>query len=839
MHHHSKPSLCVYSEDTTPVVEIPWNERSRILSPKCDPEQYRIKVGQYELSVEEARAWLTPEVVSIYEPGDNNGGYKPLVSPEELSVYKIDLPKGDKVPVDLIELVVESILEESKAVLSYIDDGRLLFSTHKSMDQWMDPWLDAGIDVNWSPKVTKRLSQLLRTSLWRAEHSGLKVLIIEDPDKEKILDGGFHVNAVSLRGWMDQTKPAVADKAIEAALDKLEDADYSDEAIEALTPEVIRFLEDKRSKRWFLQRMKFEKAEAFNFRAICSEGLIKGQAFRTPEETMVDLAEELGWTPVSDVPDIIVHRANVKPELTKASGPSLIMMDPQLPENFVHTNVQQFLNFPWLFPVSHVCLWAREELARTRKAIFDGEVVDDIRELAELRETEEDSIMLHHRWMTAEVIGSGHDLRHFPKLAEQFFDAMTKGILKGGDKFTIKVPCAVRWQIISESMAHMKGWNGEVEYGEIRIWKNHGLAIVSDEDWPQVIDNHGGCDQDDHFCLYFRTVEDIKSVIVVRDPSEPYDFSVFRFRDGDWHPESKFLRFDAKGQVVDGEEITHTFPETIIPEDIRCTSEMIKSGKLTVGKLPPASKPKGKWTYTQDDVIEQVGVFYSGGSAGGYANAMMLYAMLHGGKRPDSLVCSMEEAIDACTQTSDPAQLALVQKQQDQLIRACFPKDGRVKVDAEFYEARNIWASVPRNVDGRPLCKVIQDRNGRIAKVIAFIRKVTKAYRDQIKDWAQSNHEVIPAIESKGWSYSMDDLKALKTYRWECYQLSKNQDLSPEEKDSGFDRLANWLIGQVREDYEALITMFSTVRTRNGGGDISEGFLLRPGVGDKVLELIK
>jgi hypothetical protein len=537
------------------------------------------------------------------------------------------------------------------------------------------------------------------------------------------------------------------------------------------------------------------REKVFNARVLYADGMIKGNCVAVDDATMDRLHGDA---------DIVTHAANLKTELTGWHNVH-VGLDPHPPKDEVRTDLQSMVNLPQLFRDAKE--WVSDFARKVLHHIASGEVLDTFDRLNRIADNEEDwggNLYTQSRWTALEFVASGHDLRHSPALVERLFDAHVKGsfYLERG-KVNVPVPCAWRMQVISASAARLLGYDVSADWGQIRVTADGQFAVVTDEDWLEMLPSHGGCDMDDSFSLYFRTIGGCKRVVVLRSPNDLGEYSVFDYVDGDPFPVS--VRYAGKS-LDDLREEAVSWPEVDLAGAPERLSEAVAAGRVKVKGLPEvAYEPRA---YDAEAVKDDVVRALAGTSPGGYVNAKMLQALTVGTHLPE-LPATMEQVVDACVQGGSREALLSVRA----FARGVFEGvlKSKAPVDRTFWAAKGFERNLKKD-DPRP-----ELVDGWLTQLFAHLNKVYAGGRALLAKKAQEWHTVPDCLVLVAHGEAEAARELLKAFRSRAYDLSRAKAGS-----EAWDELHAWLAGKVK-DVRAFAHAVHTTKTY--GKVISDGVL--------------
>jgi hypothetical protein len=687
---------------------------------------------------------LCPEGAVIYGTRRDGstvktGGYRPLFSDvlNGIRVGRVKFPRllqGLDDPVVLTEALKEYV-DNPKIALAYAEPTGLVLV--EAPGGWLGPWMALGLEVENGPKAAKRLKTLSRPF---------------------IFEGGFAVGEVAVKVLADHEHPTRLTSLDAAGKEKLLDGAFL--VARSLAERVIESVGPEHTDRWQDQRRRGRSTRLHNARVLiprgtpgCEEGgLFKGNAVVVDDEDMPPGAS------------IVTHPCNVKHEL-RGWSEWRVGLEPQPPLGHARYNLQLGLSLPQLFPAHEVRDWVTQEVYRVEASLREGKLLDTFEALSDRRlhgDSGPDGVtstLLQTRWTALDFFAAGHDFRHSPALTEGIFRAHTAALVDAArGRVNPPIPCAVTEQVVSESLARLCGLEVDVEPGTIRRIRKYGFAVVSDADWLEMLPSHGGCDMDDHFILVFRTVAGRKNVIVLRNPSDVGEYSVFEFVPGDDYP-----TFTWRTRQPDGSFATQeiAFPEADLTGAPKRTSEAWQDRTLKVLGLP-----KGEATetgeFTRESVVADLERVLQGTNPGGYINAkLVLNSVL--GRQVDVLPATLEDVIDACVQGGSVEAMHAVRRAAKTFLKAVC--DSGLPVDSLLWQTRGDPTRVPSGglYDG-PLTLLVRHAQAEVKKGLARVAK-----------WAQAVHITPPALEQYRSGEYAAVRKVLKELRRRAFELCRQE----------------------------------------------------------------
>jgi len=632
-----------------------WVDGHRVVTAAADGVRVCVPGWLPDTRVENALRWLVlveevtfgkswdgtrNEFVDVRTPG-YGGKYHDMLPNQRL--ISLPFPKiGEGDDPELFVRCVGEWMQNKNVNLAYTSGGRVKVVL-SDVKGWLKPWNNVNVEVTDGPKTEKRLKQYDRPYplVGRFEGDEVRMVVIEGADlDERLYDGGFVMTRSLALEVFNRTE---------------------------------HFRKDKAARDLLVRRLKGRRGNGlFNARVdVFHGGQLKGNV------VLVDAIDgNTGWV-------IKTHACNVKTE-TRGSECWEIGLDPQLPHDGVRTNAQLMTSLPQLFPVGEVKKWVTQQVAAAKNEIASGKVSEKYQQLADLNErrkkegdtSAEDSHYLRTRFAAVELAEMGYDVRSFPSLVNDLFMSKVKGMWRPDrGKLNVNVPCAANEQIVSNTFVKvLMGLDLTVADGCLKRLYPLGLNVVSDNDWLRVIKNHGGCDQDDHFSLFFRTIDGRRKIVVMRDPSDVGEYSVFDPCPGDEFPTAVEWVSPTTAREVcwPGADLTGA-------PTMACDNATTR----VVGLPKDNTNYGGK--YTKATFFRNLRRALGGNNPGRVANAKMLYNMTFKRQR-DVTLATMEEMVDACQQGGTVEQMKAIDAFAADLVEDVL-NSGRC-VDALFWTVK-------------------------------------------------------------------------------------------------------------------------------------------------------
>jgi hypothetical protein len=308
-------------------------------------------------------------------------------------------------------------------------------------------------------------------------------------------------------------------------------------------------------------------------------------------------------------------------------------------------DVQTFVNNEYLFPEDFMSKVVKDFFNKLRRDIEQGSMLMDFDEmesdrLAQLKDDVHDvGIMTAMKYSIMECLMRGIDIRMSPYMLKQWANGKVNNLLRG-TKVRVYMPCVIKAQKVSKSVAKAAGYDMPVQPGQVMWCEGLGVMVVHDISMIVEYENQGGDDQDDFHAWYQRLLNGKKVVIDIRNPNEMGQYSIYEYVEGD-----RVFTYE----TVNGREITFPEIEDSLPKQL---FSALVDGDVKYTGLPSATMPKTKGAkreYNLQDVDNQIDSTVGQGSPGGPINVSMLWALTIG-KLRHSYPCAQEGIVDAYTQ---------------------------------------------------------------------------------------------------------------------------------------------------------------------------------------------
>jgi hypothetical protein len=418
--------------------------------------------------------------------------------------------------------------------------------------------------------------------------------------------------------------------------------------------------------------------------------------------------------------DVVVLKDSGKAEVT-FNGGCYFQAEPQMAKWEVQMNNQTVINTWPLFPIADIKSWVRDYLTQAWKRVQNGEALEGAMNIlnAEAALIEdgfyEDLLIIGERWNALEALASGLDINTMPDLLNTVFSTVTRRIWnpKTGAARPL-VPCAWHMQMVSNSYAKACGWNVTVGEGTCRVVKDKGWFVLSDRDYIHNYVNFGGNDMDDFFDGFFRTIDGVRKIVLVRSPNSIGEYGIFDYVEGDPYPE--WTRYN--DEVI-------SFPEVAGRGWPKQLTEALADGTVTYTGLPSTKVPSEdsksvKTHYSLSSFVTKLAQRIGDRSnVGRVVNVEMIYtATFH--KHVAVQLCSHEDKVDTFINNGpmeDRAALAA-----EAVERAVVLATAGKGVDKWLWESKNMDKLLPEGVERPELV------DGPISRLVREVRNAVHEY---------------------------------------------------------------------------------------------------------------
>ena len=686
-----------------------------------------------------------------------------------------------------------AIVDKNKLVVTLLDGDA---------KGWLGNLTDLGYTVKGGGKAAKRMKSFHRPTLINAHFDHLNVQIV-DPTAYTMED--FENDVAS-----DFSTPEVLERLLDGCFVVSER--IMKQGIENLpvyqpynTNDTDEYYYDPNIRRQ-LQRF-LANSKVYNARILCHLGTIKGNMIvsdRLPEGV-----------------DVITAEANIKKEVIYDGGYRLLA-EPQGPKSRVITDDQTVINFPKLFRKSEMEMWLKEEYEKMFQDAINGKLLQNWKSIytrlwRDSDDIEDKEVQARMSYVAYRWVAAGMNITDSPWLFENLAISHAMPLQK-----RIPIPCSVYEQIIPESIARMAGYDISVESDTIQRINEIGVHVVNDVDWIEMYESHGGHDADDFFKLFYREIEggDLdgeKVVIAIRSPNGKGEYSVFKYVEGQWSP--TWLKSDGtevKFPIVNG----RGWPMRL--------STAIRFDHVKYSGLPSTHTKSDAHVsefYDHDQVMADLQAAMNGGNVGRYVNAVMLHSMVFPNHRAEQL-CSLENAIDGCTQTADPADRAAIDEEAKKLVREVI-ESGR-PIDRAFWMSRNFKNSLKEN-------ETVELYDGKITQIYDLCNHYFQAYRTRVTKWSQANARPDESVHQLGARLYFHALPHLRRFRMNIYNansaelIQNNVAVQRDAWENLYHGIINTIenFERVQDKHDFVLSLYSaSLKVTTSGGKISDQIVM-------------
>lgn len=686
-----------------------------------------------------------------------------------------------------------AIVDKNKLVVTLLDG---------EAKGWLGNLSELGFTVKGGGKAAKRMKSFHRPTLINAHFDHLNVQIV-DPTAYTMED--FENDVAS-----DFATPEVLERLLDGCFVVSER--IMKQGIENLpvyqpynTNDTDEYYFDPNIRRQ-LQRF-LANSKVFNARILCHLGTIKGNMIVSPY-----LPEGV---------DVITAQANIKSEVIYNGGYRLLA-EPQGPKSRVITDDQTVINFPKLFRKSEMEMWLKEEYEKMFQDAINGKLLQNWKSIytrlwRDSDDIEDKEVQARMSYVAYRWVAAGMNITDSPWLFENLAISHAMPLQK-----RIPIPCSVYEQIIPESIARMAGYDITVESETIQRINEIGVHVVNDVDWIEMYESHGGHDADDFFKLFYREIEggDLdgeKVVIAIRSPNGKGEYSTFKYVEGQWSP---------TWLMSDGTEVK--FPKVNGRGWPMRLSTAIRFGHVNYTGLPSTHTKSDAHVsefYDHDQVMADLQAAMNGGNVGRYVNAVMLHSMVFPNHRTEQL-CSLENAIDGCTQTADPADRAAIDEEAKKLVREVI-ESGR-PIDRAFWMSRNFKNSLIEN-------ETVELYDGKITQIYDLCNHYFQAYRARVTKWSQANARPDDAVHQLGARLYFHALPHLRRFRMNIYNansaelIQNNVAVQRDAWENLYQGIINTIenFERAQDKHDFVLALYSaSLKVTTSGGKISDQIVM-------------
>lgn len=671
-----------------------------------------------------------------------------------------------------LQLQIKSAIEDRNTVYSYVDAGNITIVQIDGWDNKHDHLSDYGLSLKPGRKTFKRLKTLNRPFrtfckmddpirvhiVGDTDYTDIDTDLLDESTLERLLDGAFIIAPWIAREAINNVQFPVV----------VNNDNYS--------------VDDFRRK-MFIARARHVRA--FNSRFL-GNFIYTGISHNDPLHDRPGMLKGEAFTHTSDIceimkVDVIAARSAIKSEVS-CTGRTYLLMEAQSPKlEGVVSDLQTKINLPALYQPEQVIAHTKQVITNNFQKLTNNELMEYWYEMTsplfdrDLGEYDQRDIQSLCRWNARAWVMSGLPITYSPWLFEQLAVGLVSS-LKPQDQSKMRFPiiCAIRCQVISQSFAAMAGSDIEVQQGTARYVEELESIVVNDLDWLEMYPSHGGCDLDDFFVAYYRMMDGIKSIVLVRSPNDYGEYTIFNYVEGDFAPEYTL----SNGLVI-------SFPE--VPTDPalwpKRLSVAVADGEITYRGLPSEHEqvppPTGS-EYCNDDVFSAIeNNKASQACVGANVNSRSLWSLSVRQHRRDQLT-TMESCVDAGAQGGSAADTEAVMAEAREIIKI-ITKDLDVPIDAYMWTTR--FASIYKYPFDMSRIK----SDGYISQLADFRGKFVQEFLEMARQWAQIHcvNRLDPVIHQLGILRSKNAYDLLVMSRVSTFnaQQKSTDNLTPNQWD--------------------------------------------------------
>lgn len=716
----------------------------------------QVKDNGKVLTEEEAQ---NHQLFHMYDEVETGGYYFPLLE---------KIFKNQKFWITVWPLFVHrrNLGIEPSLIFAWADNTRFyqVHSDERVSNTWLKEFEDAGLVIGNSPKMTKRLMELVKkTSIggvqdkFRIKTYSADQLLAAMPWHEsfEVIDASF--DGVSL---------ITKDLAIRMVL-----------ANKNLT---------RKRKGRLIGKIKNGKITNVTARLIFADGLLKGNALLVDREQLTLSLIGLGLLDdLDDAPDVVTYESNIKAELATDGSWEILTLEPHHGPGPVKTNDQTMAKYFGMSGMMEpkVLLQtfdaALNEMVNKTKAGEDIKFLDSIGESFTNRNLNQyDKLLQSMQIMAEELRSVGLGINVSQTLMHLRANGIKKQFLpiKNQHKFTglawkanakekkhfVLMPWAYRAYVMTDSVLRLGGWITTDEFTNKGFYHEETQTfVVSGKTWFEIRGRLGGADLDDEIMIHARGFKRLdgtmeKVAFLVRTPDDWSEYAI--------------VPIDEAGPVFFARE--HSIPQQIIHEfDLAKFKVKSRAGKLP-SALPGGAQRPAPAQY--DLECYNYGILASeamNGGVGGQVKTKMLYQAAHNAPNP-VLPCANEDMIDAIEQNKGTIEDYQVLSDWSQEATKAILEDKKNTLDAYWWHSRRLYATshaiYGRGFESIVACPANPNKSEIADKLLIPREKMVFDAYEELSTWLNDNVAEIPFLEDV-FANKADEM----TFRKKVYELAR------------------------------------------------------------------
>jgi hypothetical protein len=723
-------------------------------------------------------------------------------------ILKINRPEFGEEEAELL-----AILLDKNTLYAYPDGGIITVVQFDGWDNTSSSLSDIGVDLRPSQKVFKRIKTFNRPfRAFRQNKAPIRVMLIGDSDftedssiinaedAEKLFDGAFIISQTLVNECMEQLE---------------------DKVLTFAENDISGFVIDRNSE----IRESYIKEKVFNARIfgemnIINDGeypylgAIKGEAYTDA----AGICEYYGV-------DVIAPYSAFKTEVN-FTDQSFVLIEPQPAKmGQLFSDGQTIANLPSLYQYKQIKYFTTEWFTDAFNRLKNNEIMESHSTLSIFNNKDsnakiyrDDDINSLVEWNVRAWLMCGGNLTDSPWLFEQMGKNLHQSMrISDPNRMRFPIPCAVRAFVITCSLYRaIHNYPIDefgVNLGTAFFCEKMKLLVVNDNDYIEMYPSHGGCDLDDSFQIYWRTINSKRKIIICRSPNDLGEYSVFDYVEGNWHSKTTFN--GKEYSFIEAPSDPDLWPDRL--------SETIKAGQIEYIGLPSNDHVDYGTEYNADFIVKAIkSTSSSAASVGINVNARQLWSASVGEHRPVQ-VASMEDCIDAGVQGGTDEQVQAVIDDAAAIMDNIISNN--IPVDA------HLWMSKHEQFHPKAEVKKFYSNMSYLQSVRYLCGK---DFLNQVYEYASS----IPLtadyseIEKLGSHYLAPARSLMREYR---RGIAKG--LSVQSDNPNFDYLSDTVVSYINLYEEGhhrnsfvMSLYLASLTTSTASGRITDQFVMQPAV---------